>query len=156
MLQTAPHCYGQYVASSDCTGCTYGKSCEYYTASARGIDRGFRLVSVERMNERGKAVIDPAPLPGEEQKQNNPVIRYRDLELFLRYLMELDDAALQLVREIISSGNGDPCTVVKLGKALGISRQAAHKKVFRVIGRHPELNRMLCSLLSRMPPRKAA
>ena len=157
MSEKAPHCYGKYQAADRCRDCLYCASCKYYTESARGLDRGFKIVSVERLGDWSRRLTDPAPGPDcFDDDESEPRFGLSELAAFLRYLMELDTYTLEILREIISPASGEPCTVADLGRLHGISRQAMHRKIFRTIRRHPELAKLLRSTLSRMPPRRTA
>lgn len=156
MHEESPYCYGKYFGSGRCTDCIYGESCRYYKASARGIDRGFRLVGLSGLGDWAESLRDPFPVPGCEEEEENRAITMDDLAAFLRYLMELDSYTLEILREIIAPSSGRPCTVADLSRLHGISRQSMHRKIFRVIRRYPELRQLLRSTLSRMPPRQTA
>ena len=155
MPHDAPHCYGKFQASDRCRDCLYCGSCKYYTESARGLNRGFKIVSVERLGDWSGSLTDPAPGPDRfDEEDDEPKFGFSELAAFLRYLMELDTYTLEILREIISPASGRPCTVADLGRLHGISRQSMHRKIFRTIRRHPELAKLLRSTLSRMPPRR--
>ena len=152
-------CYGKFLQSSACNDCCYYDSCRYYKASAPGIDRGLNLPSLDCVSDSCESLIDPAPGPGREgeySEKRETLFTLSDVAGVFRYLMELDDYTLKILREIIAPVSGRRCTISDLCRLHEVSKQSMHRKLFRVILRHPELRRLLRSTLERLPPRSNA
>ena len=152
-------CYGNYNYAPACHTCPYESSCRYYAATAPGIDRGLNLPSLDCVSDSCESLIDPAPGPGSEgeySEKRETLFTLSDVAGVFRYLMELDDYTLKILREIIAPVSGRRCTISDLCRLHEVSKQSMHRKLFRVILRHPELRRLLRSTLERLPPRSNA
>ena len=152
-------CYGNYNYAPACRTCPYESSCRYYAATAPGIDRGLNLASLDCVSDSCESLIDPAPSPGNEPEcteKNRELFSLSDVAGVFHYLMGLDDYTLGILREIIAPVSGRRCTISDLCKLHEVSKQSMHRKLFRVILRHPELRRLLRSTLERLPPRSNA
>ena len=63
---------------------------------------------------------------------------------FFRYLAGLDDYTIGIICEMLNSGNvAGNCTVSKLSRLRGCSRQTMHRKLLEIIARRPELSSLL-------------
>ena len=150
-------CYGKFMQSSTCESCCYHDSCRYYTASAPGIDRGLNLASLDCVSDSCSSWRSSAPIPGEEDDENQEQERFLSLSEvagFFRYLLDLDSYTLEIIREIIAPVSGRKCNIADLCKLHNVSRQSVHRKIFRVICKRPELRQLLRSTLDRLPPRQ--
>lgn len=151
------NCFGKSLNSPSCPDCRYRESCSYYAATAPGLERGLNLTSLNCISDCCGSLLDPAPAPDEvmeDIKNDERLFSLSELADFLRYLMELDNYTLEILREIIAPVSGKKCTVADLCKLHHVSRQSMHRKLFRVIFKRPELRQMLRTTLDRLPPRQ--
>ena len=152
-------CFGKFQdVAEKCKKCNFASGCSCYTSTAPGIDRGFNFSSLDCLSDSCEVLIDPAPSPDENMDAlpEERMFSSGELASFLRYLMELDNYTLEILREIIAPQSGKKCSIKDLCQLHNISRQSMHRKIFRVISKHPELRTLLRSTLDRLPPRQTA
>ena len=158
-MQNDTNCFGKFQSAADkCRSCNFASGCRCYAATAPGIDRGFNFSSLDCLSDSCEVLIDSAPSP-DENMDDLPAERMfslGELASFLRYLMELDSYTLEILREIIAPRSGKKCNIKDLCRLHNISRQSMHRKIFRVISKHPELRTLLRATLDRLPPRQTA
>ena len=149
-------CFGKFNSNTEkCRFCQFAASCCYYAATAPGIDRGLNFASLACVSDSCESLIDNSPGPGEEENlRQERMFSLSELARFLRYLMELDSYTLEILREIIAPRSGKKCNISDLCRLHNVSRQSMHRKLFRVIFKHPELRTLLRATLDRLPPRQ--
>lgn len=152
MKKSCPECYGHYRRGGKyCGKCRYKESCNYYTVSESSMKRRSHWVSYEAAEEiiaNGGAVEPQIFSP--VRKTGGLIPALGD---FFRYLLELDDYTIGLIREIIvpSVNDGKPLNIRKLSRLRGCSRQALHYKILRTIALHPELAALFQGVMEKLP-----
>ena len=154
MDQKELSCYGKYKKDEDCRCCHYHSSCSYYTATLRQLDRHADQVSLENL----KGGLEPAAaaesMPGYESDSRRPRYSLYDMMDLLRYLITLDRYTLVILREILCDA-GRCCTISDLVKCRKATRQSVYRKICRIAKKHPELERIMLSTLTRKPVKHA-
>lgn len=148
-----PVCYGHYPSGdSPCAKCEYFDSCRFYTLTAKKVLSRSKLASFEAMSNIIPDMPDFEHIPGEESSGNCRNMLISALGRFFRFLLELDEYTLGMLREIIVSSpeKGQRCSVSALGKLHGCSRQAVHRKILREIARHPELASVFAQIMDKL------
>ena len=150
MKENSPDCYGKFEAGKKaCVKCVYNKSCAYCKATENMVESRSRLASFEQMENWKREVADYDHIPGTSRPESNGILTV--LSRFFRYILDLDDYSLGIIREVIApTENGTPCTVSQLGRLHGCSRQAMHRKMLYMISRHPELASLLKSTMYKL------
>ena len=140
-MNDAPRCYGQFTKGEfPCAKCEFFDSCRYYTATAKSVNSRRHTVSFEAAKDIIGEIPAECAIPGEDEENSSSSLAVA-LGKFFRYLLELDDYTLSLIREIIAPSVRDKVPNIRqLGKIHGCSRQAIHRKMLSVIGIHPELS----------------
>lgn len=126
------------------------ESCRYYAATANMVNSRSHLASYEQIQAWLAEAADCGAIPGcEEDKKDNMIAMLAE---FFRFLLELDDYSIGIICEIIAPADGSTsgCTVSKLGKLHGCSRQAMHRKILYMISCHPELASLLKSTMYKL------
>ena len=162
-MDESAKCFGSYEPSdSRCQNCVYGVSCSYYRSTASSVESRLRLTSLDNLAPWSKALIDPnADIPGENMPEDlacepdpaEELVSIRELTRFFRYLMQLDRYTIAVLRELLDSPSDDPCTISKLSRRFGVTRQAVYRKILRIARKHPELRYVLRGTFTRMLPR---
>lgn len=146
-----PSCYGKYpCGDAPCAKCEYFDSCRYYTATARKVESRSHLVSYEAIAPLIPEGIDDTHTPGCEETEAEHPDMIPALSGFFRYLLELDDYTLGIISEVVSPSSSGRCTVSKLSRLHGCSRQAMHRKLMSIIALHPELSTLFQNILYKL------
>jgi hypothetical protein len=140
-MNDAPRCYGKFPnGETPCAKCDYFDSCRYYAATAKSVDCRRHTVSFEAAQHIIADIPADCRMPGEED-DTPPQQLIPALGKFFRYLLELDEYTLGLIRELIAPSYPDgKGSVSRLAELHGCSRQAVHRKMLSIIGTHPELS----------------
>ena len=150
MNQKVLSCYGKYKKDESCRRCRFRRSCCYYTDTVRQLDKLPDQVSFENL----KGGLEPAAsmecIPGYESEADRPRYSLYDLMDLLRYLITLDRYTLVILREMLCDA-GKSCTVSDLVKRRKATRQSVYRKICRTAKKHPELERIMLSTLTRKP-----
>ena len=151
MKETSPACYGKFdTGKKVCGKCVYNKSCAYCKATENMVESRSHLVSFEQVENWKEQVADYDHIPGSTHSAHNGFLTI--LSRFFRYLLELDDYSLGIIREVIApSGSDKPSSVSQLGKLHGCSRQAMHRKLLDMIASHPELALLFRDIMFKLP-----
>ena len=144
------NCYGNFDSKcSRCQDCVYMESCRYYNATANLVNSRAKLASYEQIQAWLAEAADYRYIPGAEEDNKENLVNM--LAVFFRFLLDLDDYSIGVISEIISPSDGEKeCTVSKLGRLHGCSRQAMHRKMLYMISRHPELASLLKSTMYKL------
>ncbi|MBO5667975.1 MAG: hypothetical protein J6S43_02505 [Lentisphaeria bacterium] len=146
-----PECYGKFPNGTvPCAKCEFFDSCRYWQATAGSVNSRTHVVSFEA----AESIIPDTPdfdhIPGMEEENIQDIIIDR-LGKFFRYLLELDEYTLGIVTQIVApAGSKAPATVRELGALHDCSRQAMHRKMLRIISRHPELSALFQLLMPKL------
>jgi len=150
-MEDTLNCFGHFsVSEKKCSRCSYQASCRYYGATESVVSRRLKLASYERVEEWLGDAADYDHIPGEE-KENTPPRLTEMLGRFFRYLLDLDDYTVGVITEVVAPS--DPkreCSVAALGKVHGCSRQAMHRKILYIIGKHPELSLLFREMMYKL------
>lgn len=151
MKENSPDCYGKFEAGKKaCVKCVYNKSCAYCKATENMVESRSRLASFEQIENWKRDVADYDHIPGTSRPESNDILTV--LSRFFRYILDLDDYSLGIIREVIApTENGTPCTVSQLGRLHGCSRQAMHRKLLDMIAKHPELALLFREIMFKLP-----
>lgn len=140
-MNDAPHCYGKFPNGNDpCAKCDFFDSCRYYAATAKSVDRRRHTVSFEAAQDIIADIPADNSIPGGTDDPPPRQMIADALGKFFRYLLELDEYTLGLIRELIAPSFPDgKCSISHLAELHGCSRQALHRKMLAIIAVHPEL-----------------
>ena len=149
-----PKCYGSdgHGKLPVCAACEYYSSCRYYAATAAQVESRSHLASFDEVQEWLTDAADYDHIPGEQEavsRRQEKSCFISMLGRFFRFLLELDEYTLGILREIIVPG-GEKCSVTLLGKLRGCSRQAIHRKILYEIARHPELSAVFIQIMDKL------
>ena len=151
MKKTSPGCYGKFGADKKvCGKCLYDKSCAYCKATENIVESRSHLTSFEQIENWKSEIADYDHIPGTSRPGNNGFLTI--LSRFFRYILELDDYSLGIIREVIvPAGSDKPSSVSHLGKLHGCSHQAMHRKLLDMIASHPELALLFRDIMFKLP-----
>lgn len=145
-----PDCFGRYPAgNSPCAKCEYFDSCRYYTKTEKKVLSRSKLASYDMLSNVLPDMPDFDHVPGWKEPEDGRNGIIDALGRFFRFLLELDEYTLGILREIIVPG-GEKCSVTLLGKLRGCSRQAIHRKILFEIARHPELSAVFIQIMDKL------
>ncbi|MBE6390331.1 MAG: hypothetical protein E7043_09210 [Lentisphaerae bacterium] len=146
-----PKCYGKYPnGETPCAKCEFFDSCRYWQATAKSINSRTHVVSFEAAADIIPDTPDYEHIPGMEELNVQDMIIDR-IGKFFRYLLELDDYTLGIVTQMVSPVDGQRAqTVRQFSQMHNCSRQAMHRKMLRIISKHPELSGLFQLLMPKL------
>ncbi|MDD5727553.1 MAG: hypothetical protein PHV59_03220 [Victivallales bacterium] len=127
----------------ECYLCEFMDAC-HYAAHATDPDRCLGMVSYERYNYSGE-VAETLEATTEPDKEVLEFTR-RDLMDVLAFLLRMDEYALNLAAAVLQ---GQAMTTADLGRFMGVSRQAVHRKLKDACDQCPELRELFVGNLYR-------
>ena len=114
------------------------------------------MVSYEQIENWCEEVADKSPLPGDtpEEKESEKITPEQILQFF-RYILSLDAKTISMLSRIFASydNEGEVCSVQELADDLGLTRQAVHTRILKIISKHPELRNVFAMTLRHIPRR---
>lgn len=125
-----------------CGACQYSGSCRVFaeTPDNRVESRLPRTVSVEAAGDRAEFARD-----GDDEERGSRDIRRRgfgweDMRHVMQWLLSMDDFTLDILSRLAGGGID---SASDLARAMGVRRQAVHRKLVDMCAEHPELCDML-------------
>ena len=138
-------CFGNPRSRNNvCCLCQYRQSCALFAATSKSVESRSKLTSFEEIQSWLPDSADFDHIPGETRTVDRYSQLITMLGRFFRYLVALDDYTIGIICEMINSGDvSGNCTVSKLSRLRGCSRQTVHRKLLEIIARRPELSSLL-------------
>lgn len=142
-MDDCPECFATPGGGSGCGGCEFAESCRYCAATGRSVNSRLGHVSYDRYEysreANGANEANPPPDPASE-------VRIDYVRMVMNFLMSCDRYTLKLLQACLEE---DVSTLADLGRQVGVSRQAVHRKLVDSCTEHPELREFFIAKLPR-------
>lgn len=144
MTSECPECFGKIQELDRCAACQYMESCRYLSGHTDGAvnARMPRTVSVEAAGDRVEFVrdFDDSGDSRDSRGGRRRGFGWEDMRRVMQWLLSMDDFTLDILSRLAGGGID---SASDLARAMGVRRQAVHRKLVDMCAEHPELCDML-------------